>query len=73
MYVCDLTKAIYSLEEVIQKDPENNLDEALIFNLCTLYDLASDRSADKKKNIMGLVAKFASDSFDFRVLKINST
>jgi hypothetical protein len=72
LYTCDLSKAILSLEEIIQRDPENNLDESLIFNLCTLYDLASDRSADKKKNIMALVAKFASDSFDFRVLKINT-
>jgi len=72
LYTCELSKAISSLEEIIQKDPENNLDESLIFNLCTMYDLASDRSADKKKNIMGLVAKFASDSFDFRVLKINT-
>jgi len=72
LYTCELSRAIASLEEVIQNNPENNLDESLVFNLCTLYDLASDRSADKKKNIMGLVAKHASDSFDFRVLKINN-
>jgi len=72
LYTCELSRAIASLEEVIQSNPENNLDESLVFNLCTLYDLASDRSAEKKKNIMGLVAKYASDSFDFRVLKINN-
>jgi len=36
LYTCDLSRAISSLEEIIQRDPENNLDESLIFNLCTL-------------------------------------
>lgn len=72
LYTCDLTKAISFLEEVIRKDPEKNLNETLIFNLCTLYDLKSDNSVDKKKSIMALVAKFAPDSFDFSVLKLTS-
>lgn len=72
LYTCDLAKAIGSLEGMIQSDPEHNLDESLIFNLCTLYDLASDRATDKKKNVMALVAKYAPDSFDFRVFKVNS-
>jgi len=72
LYTCDLAKAIGSLEAMIQSDPEHNLDESLIFNLCTLYDLASDRSTEKKKAVMAMVAKFAPDSFDFRVFKVNA-
>jgi len=70
LYTCDLTRAISSLEELIRKDPEKNLDETLVYNLCTLYDLNSEGSAEKKKSIMSLASKFASDSFDFYVLKL---
>mmetsp|Transcript_8425 Transcript_8425/g.11629 ORF Transcript_8425/g.11629 Transcript_8425/m.11629 type:complete len:459 (-) Transcript_8425:20-1396(-) len=72
LYTCDLARAVSTLEELIFKDPENNISETVIFNLCTLYDLKSDNSQEKKKNIMSLAAKFASDSFDFSVLKMNT-
>jgi lipoprotein NlpI len=71
LYTCDLTGAINLLEELIRKDPEHNLNETVVFNLCTLFDLKSDNSAEKKKGIMNLVGKFASDSFDFSVFKLN--
>eukprot|EP01116_Phalansterium_solitarium_P022491 TRINITY_DN7445_c2_g1_i1.p2 TRINITY_DN7445_c2_g1~~TRINITY_DN7445_c2_g1_i1.p2 ORF type:complete len:466 (-),score=179.86 TRINITY_DN7445_c2_g1_i1:195-1592(-) len=70
LYTCHLTRAISSLEELIRRDPEQNLHETVVFNLCTLYDLKSENSSDKKKAVMALVAKNASDSFDFGVLKI---
>jgi len=72
LYNTDLAKAISSLEEVLNRDPENTLDEGLVFNLSTLYDLAADRSTERKKAMMGLVSKYAPDSFDFRILKINT-
>ncbi len=68
---CDLSRAVSSLEDLIRKDPEKNLNETFVFNLCTLYDLKSDNSQEKKKQIMALVAKFGSDSFDFSVLKLS--
>ena len=71
LYISDLTRAITTLEDIIKKDPEKNLHETLVFNLCTLYDLKSDGSMEKKKFITSLVAKFATDSFDFSVLKLN--
>jgi len=72
LYTCELGKAITVLEELIKKDPEKNLNETVVFNLCTLYDLKSDSSTEKKRNLMNLVAKFGSDSFDLSVLKLNS-
>ncbi len=71
LYKCELSRAIAVLEELIRKDPERNLHETVVFNLCTLYDLKSDTSTDKKRGIMNLVAKFGSDSFDLTVLKLN--
>jgi lipoprotein NlpI len=72
LYKCDMTGATNMLEEIIRRDPERNLNETIVFNLCTLYDLKSDNSTEKKKSIMNLVAKFGSDSFDFSVLKLTS-
>lgn len=71
LYISDLSRAVSTLEEIIRKDPEKNLHETLVFNLCTLYDLKSDGNLEKKKFITSLVAKYATDSFDFSVLKLN--
>jgi tetratricopeptide (TPR) repeat protein len=70
LYTCDLSRAVSTLEDVIRRNPELNLNETLVFNLSTLYDLQSDNSQEKKKVIMSLASKFASDSFDFSVLKL---
>jgi len=70
LYSGNLSPAIATLEETINKNPEKNLQEMIVFNLCTLYDLKSDNSHEKKKSILNLVAKFASDSFDLSVLKL---
>ena len=72
LYKCDMTGATNILEEIIRRDPERNLHETIVFNLCTLYDLKSDNSTEKKKSIMSLVGKFGADSFDFTVLKLTN-
>eukprot|EP01117_Protostelium_nocturnum_P003622 TRINITY_DN1489_c0_g2_i1.p1 TRINITY_DN1489_c0_g2~~TRINITY_DN1489_c0_g2_i1.p1 ORF type:complete len:427 (-),score=187.89 TRINITY_DN1489_c0_g2_i1:419-1699(-) len=73
LYTCNLSHAISSLEDFVFRDPENNLNESLVFNLCTLYDLKSENSLEKKKNILALVGKYASDDFDFSFVKLNGT
>jgi len=73
LYTCNLSQAISSLEDFILKKPDQNMNEVLVSNLCTLYDLKSDNSADRKKNVLGLVAKYAGDDFDFGVIKLNSS
>jgi len=73
LYKTGLSKAITSLEDVIKKDPQRNLNETLVFNLCTLYDLQSDNSLDKKKILFQLITRCASDDFDISILKLPST
>eukprot|EP01102_Stenamoeba_stenopodia_P012210 TRINITY_DN3825_c0_g1_i1.p1 TRINITY_DN3825_c0_g1~~TRINITY_DN3825_c0_g1_i1.p1 ORF type:complete len:509 (-),score=78.33 TRINITY_DN3825_c0_g1_i1:192-1718(-) len=70
LYTCNLAQAVSSLEDMLRQDPVHNLNETLVFNLCTMYDLQSDSSLDKKKALMKLVAKFGSDDFDPNVLRI---
>jgi trafficking protein particle complex subunit 12 len=70
VFTCRLQAAIAALEATIHADPSRTLVEPVVFNLCTLYDLESENSTAKKKAIMKLVAKHATDAFDCSVLKL---
>jgi len=72
LYTCDLTQAISLLEDLIHQDPERNLNETVVFNLCTLYDLKSDSSIEKKKALMTLIGKHGSETFDMSNLKLST-
>ncbi|CAK8989636.1 Trafficking protein particle complex subunit 12 [Durusdinium trenchii] len=60
LHVCDLGGAIEVLEACIHKDPRRNLHRAVVFNLCTLYDLAKpkDQSQVAKLKIKELAEQF---------------
>lgn len=73
LYTCDLSRAISCLEELISRDPEKHLHEVIVFNLCTMYDLKSDNSHEKKRTLMSLISSYASDTFDYSVLKLEVT
>lgn len=62
--------ATASLTEVLE--PEENLEETLVFNLCTLYELQSSSSVDKKKALVPRVVNSASDAFDLKSLKLGA-
>jgi len=61
LYSGNLSEAIKLLENTLQNDPKNNLEEVLVKNISTLYDLASENSQEKKKEILKLITKFSSD------------
>jgi tetratricopeptide (TPR) repeat protein len=60
LYLCALPHAVLTLEQTLAS---GHLHQTVIGNLCTLYDLASDKSSDKKKQLLGLVSRYASDDF----------
>lgn len=60
LYMCALPHALLALEQSLAS---GHMNQVVIGNLCTLYDLASDKSSDKKKQLLGLVSKYASDDF----------
>mmetsp|Transcript_339 Transcript_339/g.770 ORF Transcript_339/g.770 Transcript_339/m.770 type:complete len:150 (+) Transcript_339:377-826(+) len=70
LFTCELGRAIQSLEHVVRRDPARNLNNTLVFNLCTLYDLRSENSVRDKKYLMQLAARYGSDAFDPSVLKL---
>lgn len=63
LYMCELTKAIETLEDFIRQDPSKTLEETLVYNLCTLYDLESTESNEKKMVISSLAHRFRGDDF----------
>jgi hypothetical protein len=57
LYSCKLSKAIETLEECFRADPRN-VTNSLVFNLCTLYDLACDNAVSgRKKRVLEEVVK----------------
>ena len=63
-------QALAMLERIIWKDPKTNLQEGLLFNLCTIYELESSYSSQKKQKLLELVAKHRGDGFNISCLKI---
>ena len=65
-----LLQALTLLEKIIWKDPTTNLQEGLLFNLCTIYELESSYSLQKKQKLLELVSKHRGDGFNVSCLKI---
>jgi tetratricopeptide (TPR) repeat protein len=63
LYSCDLKRAVACLEDLIRQDPTNHVQEVVLFNLCTLYDLACDNptSTTKKKVLQAIAARYHLD------------
>lgn len=65
MHIGRLAEAVDRLEAVLRRGPEIALDEGLVFNLATLYDLAyPDSAIEKKRVLQRLASKFGRQGFD---------
>ncbi|XP_038057773.1 trafficking protein particle complex subunit 12-like [Patiria miniata] len=70
LYMGKLKEALALLETLVHSDPTRYLDEGMLFNLCTLYELESSRSTHKKQTLLGLVGKHKGDGFNIGCLKM---
>lgn len=61
LYGGKLKDAINLFERAINLNPQKSLNESLLVNLSTLYELESYNSANKKLNLLKLVNKFKPD------------
>ncbi len=70
LYMGELKEALHTLEDIVQQDPARYLQEGLLFNLCTLYELESSRAMHKKQALLELVSKHKGNGFNTACLKM---
>ncbi|KAG9451606.1 hypothetical protein H6P81_011571 [Aristolochia fimbriata] len=64
MYLRDLSDAIKVLESSLERAPTVALNETLVVNLCSMYELAYVNHSDVKKTLSNWIAQVAPDDFD---------
>jgi hypothetical protein len=71
-YSGNLSEAINQIEDFINRNKNKNMiNESLIFNLCTLYELESAKALQKKLNLLNLLNIYAGDGFFVESLQLN--
>jgi len=70
LYLGRLQEAIYLLESKIGENPKKFLNESLVMNLATLYELSSAYSLHKKQNILATLNANFGDAFKSDCLKM---
>ncbi|KAL0333028.1 UNVERIFIED_CONTAM: Trafficking protein particle complex subunit [Sesamum calycinum] len=64
MYLRDLSDSIKVLESALERVPTVALNETIVVNLCSMYELAHVNHADIKKTLSTWIARVAPDDFD---------
>ncbi|WOL15058.1 hypothetical protein Cni_G23839 [Canna indica] len=64
MYSRDLSDSIKVLEGALERVPTAALNEILVVNLCSMYELAYVSHGDVKKSLSNWIAQVAPDDFD---------
>ena len=64
--------AMTTLENVLQAHPGVNMSDALVFNLCTIYDLSfsPDISTNKKKMIQRIASFYSIENINWRSFRL---
>eukprot|EP00850_Spirogloea_muscicola_P022846 SM000314S12190 [mRNA] locus=s314:71966:75505:- [translate_table: standard] len=70
MYGRDLLGAIGVLEGALQRSPLVSLQETLILDLCSMYELASADSGATKRLLAAWLARLAPDDFDLSCTRL---
>ncbi|KAI4317235.1 hypothetical protein L6164_025124 [Bauhinia variegata] len=64
MYLRDLPDSIKVLENALERVPTVALNETLVVNLCSMYELAYVNHSDIKRTLSNWIARVAPDDFD---------
>lgn len=72
LYTGRLRAACHLLENAIASSPDRYVHECILVNVCTLYDLESSRSLQKKSGMLEIVGRHAGDGFNVFCLKLQN-
>lgn len=70
MYLRDLSDSIKVLESALERVPTVALDETVVVNLCSMYELAYVNHSDTKRTLSNWIARVAPDDFDSSCTRI---
>uniref|UniRef100_A0A2P2IPS5 Uncharacterized protein MANES_12G138400 n=1 Tax=Rhizophora mucronata TaxID=61149 RepID=A0A2P2IPS5_RHIMU len=70
MYLRDLSDSIKVLENSLERIPTLALNETLVVNLCSMYELAYVNHSDVKRTLSNWIARVAPDDFDSSCTRI---
>ncbi|XP_047319631.1 trafficking protein particle complex subunit 12 [Impatiens glandulifera] len=70
MYLRELSGSIQVLEKSLERVPVMALNETLVVNLCSMYELAYVNHSDTKKTLSNWIARVAPDDFDSSCTRI---
>lgn len=70
MYLRDLSDSIKVLENALERVPTVTLNETLVVNLCSMYELAYVNHSEIKKTLSNWIARVAPDDFDASCTRI---
>ncbi|KAK3031472.1 hypothetical protein RJ639_035507 [Escallonia herrerae] len=64
MYLRDLSDSIKVLENALERVPTATLNETIVVNLCSMYELAYVNHSDIKRTLSNWISRVAPDDFD---------
>ncbi|KAI4330495.1 hypothetical protein MLD38_028780 [Melastoma candidum] len=70
MYLRDLSDSIKVLEGSLERAPTVSLNETLVVNLCSMYELAYINHSEIKKTLSNWIVQVAPDDFDSSCTRI---
>lgn len=69
-FLRNATRAVQILEEAMFSRPTTSLNETSVYNLCTLYELLSDKALERRRKLLSVIHDHAPDHFNLLSLRI---
>ncbi|CAI7912920.1 unnamed protein product [Closterium sp. NIES-54] len=70
MYGRDLATAVQVLEDQLQASPLTAVDETVVLNLCSMYELAASDTLNAKSTLSNWLTRLTPDDFDFACTRL---